>query len=129
MPGAPYFPCHKCGSGPTHRALEILAECKRRDPRGHSDGIFDCRNVRGGSTLSVHACGRAIDFAPSSRAAGDALAAWLTGPEGPSDIQGVIWYRHAWGFQTHHGWVAYYGDDPHTSHLHIETNRAAGDYS
>lgn len=117
-----YIGCSHPTSGPCPRMLQYLKECRRRDPGGHSDGIYNPRPVRGGTSWSLHACGRALDYAPSSRAAGDQLAAWLTGPTAPDDMQGLIWYGREFGFHAGKFWRPYHGEDNHHGHLHIETN-------
>lgn len=122
-----YVPCLKCGKGPTERAGQILAECKRRDPGGRSLGIFNCRNKTDGKGLSLHACGRAVDWAPTNRGAGAVLAAWLAGPAGPSDIQQVIWDGWIWDVRVKTWRRLSPKSNQHTDHLHIETNRAKGD--
>lgn len=118
----PYKPCSGPSGGPCARARAIESECRRRDPGGHSLGIYNPRRVRGADSWSIHACGRAIDWAPSSHDAGVALAAWLSGSTGPSDIQYVIWDGRDWGGRHKHGWQQYTGTaGEHRDHLHIET--------
>lgn len=118
-----YRRCWRPTDGPCPRALEIQAELARRDPAGRSLGIYNRRRIRGGAGWSVHACGRAVDWGQSSVAAGDSLLGWLIGPEGPADIQLVIWNH--WSHRKRLGrWTfkRYRGSDPHVSHLHIETS-------
>jgi len=117
-----YVPCPRPAKGPCPRMLQYEKECRRRDPAGRSLGIFNPRPVSGSHSWSLHACGRALDWRPSSRAAGDQLAAWLTGPTAPDDCQLVIWWGREFGGRTGKFWRPYHGADNHHGHLHIETN-------
>lgn len=116
-----YVPATTCVGRESPKIAGIRHWIATQDPGGKSLGTYACRDVRGGSGLSVHAAGRALDWQPSSRARGDWLADCLSGyPEG-GDIQLVIWQRRQWGGRRGPGWRPYTGADPHTGHLHIET--------
>lgn len=120
MSGWSYIPCRDPASSSSTWCSSILAYLARADPGGRSLGCYSRRRVRGGSNWSLHACGRAVDWKPSSAAAGDALAGHLAdGQHG--DIQLVIWNRQQWGGARGVGWRPYSGADPHTGHLHIES--------
>lgn len=111
--------------GPTPGAKVLMAFVLATFPGTTDLGIYNNRNVRGGSTLSVHAEGRACDFGcPISGPLGDQLAAWLVDNSSRIGIQQVIWNRRSWNNQRR-TWVAYHGVNPHTNHVHAELNRAA----
>lgn len=98
----------------------ILAYLAAADPGGRSLGCYSARRVRGSSQWSLHAAGRAVDWAPSSPERGHALAGHLAdGQHG--DIQLVIYARKQWGGRNGPGWRDYAGADDHTGHLHIES--------
>jgi hypothetical protein len=94
--------------------------CRQVDPAGRSLGIFNPRRVRGGRSWSLHACGRALDWAPSSFDAGQRLNHLLVQAAGDHAIQLVIWNRQQWGGRAGPVFAPYRGTDPHTTHLHIE---------
>lgn len=94
---------------------------KVADPGGKSLGTYAHRPVRGGSSPSVHQAGRAGDWQPSTRAAGDHLWDLLTGFPDGGGVQLVIWQRRQWGGKSGPVIKPYTGSDPHTGHLHIET--------
>jgi hypothetical protein len=86
-------------------------------------GIFNNRAVRGGSALSLHAEGRAVDITP----AGGDLSAFcerLIAAHETLGVQQIIWQRRVWRCDRP-GWRAYTGTDPHTSHAHVELTRHA----
>lgn len=91
---------------------------------------YNCRNVRGGGGLSVHATGRALDvFVPKIRGAadntkGDAIANWLLENASELGVQAIIWDRGAWSVRTKRI-VRYTGTHPHDDHVHIELVSAA----
>lgn len=115
-----YVPCTGPASSDSAWSRSLLDYLRAADPRGRDLGGYVRRPVRGGSAWSLHACGRARDWAPSDRARGDAIAGHLAdGQHG--DIQLVIWQRQQWGGRAGPGWRPYDGADPHTGHLHIES--------
>src|SRR5687768_16158518 len=113
---------YKGCSGPSGsacaRAREIEQELARRDPGGHSGGIYNPRRVAGSRKWSLHACGRAIDWFPTNRGAGAVLAAWLAGPYGPEDIQAVLWDAWSWRRRLWQNWRRITRGNKHTDHLH-----------
>lgn len=124
-----YDPCRTPGRGPTPKARALLELLKELDPDGHSLGIFANRPVRGGSALSVHACGRALDWHPGEAETGmhrngDRLNHILIHEHASEfDIQLVIWNRQQWGGRRGPFTAPYHGVNPHTDHLHIEVRR------
>ncbi|HUS26004.1 MAG TPA: hypothetical protein VMY99_01495 [Nevskiaceae bacterium] len=94
----------------------------------HTGGpqIYSCRKVRGGDGLSLHAEGRAADLfldagSRTERARGNAVFRWVIQHAGQLGVQEVIWNRDIWS--PGKGLHAYYGDNPHTDHVHIGQNR------
>lgn len=94
-----------------------------------------CRDIVGGSSISVHAEGRAIDIMISALdgqtlAVGDQIRDWLIINSTNLGMQRVIWNRYTWS-ANRDGWRDYCagqctdegGDrNPHTDHLHVELN-------
>lgn len=119
-----YVPCRVPTSGPSSWCSAALRWLRAMDPGGHSLGCHNCRRVSGGDgEWSLHACGRAIDWVPSSFAAGQALNHAIV-DSGSLDVQLVIWNRQQWGGRRGPVFSAYPGKDPHTTHLHIESRNA-----
>lgn len=91
-------------------------------------GIYNYRQIVGGSGLSVHSEGRALDIGVAVTDEGKALgdrvfrvlapAAWSLG------IQRIVWYRRIWQASAPSG-KSYGGSHPHTDHLHVEMTREA----
>lgn len=116
-----YHRCIRPARGPTAKAQRLLALLEHLDPGGHSAGIFNNRRIRGSRALSVHACGRALDWVPSTFEHGQRvnhLLCWEYATR--YDIQLVIWNRQQWGGRRGPVTAPYDGVDPHTGHLHIE---------
>jgi hypothetical protein len=85
-------------------------------------GIYNCRNTRGGSTLSLHGEGRAWDCAVSARtnlALGNKTAQFFVDACQMLGIQRVIWNRRQWDSRAK-AWRKYSGQSPHTDHIHVE---------
>jgi hypothetical protein len=108
-------------------------EIKRKFPRNIASpapGLpavqgYNCRSIRGGGGLSVHATGRALDvFVPKTggqadNTKGDAIANWLVENARELGVQAVIWDRAAWSVRTKRI-GRYTGTHPHNDHVHIE---------
>ncbi|HEV2772832.1 MAG TPA: M15 family metallopeptidase [Thermoleophilaceae bacterium] len=124
-----------CASGPQPGARALVAELGRRF--GGRGEIFACRPVRGGSRLSLHGEGRAVDWFrnasdPAQAAEAQRIIDWLLGRDAQGNehalarrmgIQEVIWNRRIWTARRHaEGWRPYGGVNPHTDHLHIGMN-------
>ncbi len=94
---------------------------------------YNCRSIRGGSGLSMHSVGRAVDvFIPLHRGQadndlGDPVANYLVENAEALGIQFIIWDRTKWSGSYSGRKDRYYdGVHPHHDHLHIElTPRAA----
>jgi len=97
--------------------------------KGTSDlGIYVRRNVRGGSTPSLHAVGRAWDIggvnANDPHDYGHLLAWAIIASAGACGVTEVIWNRQRW---TDAGTRPYNGTDDHTTHIHVGFNKAFAD--
>lgn len=91
-------------------------------------GCYVNRPIRGGSSLSVHAEGRALDLGFPSREGGTPagwnLAHRLVAAHRDLGVQYVIYARRQW-LATKPGWRSYSGASAHNEHIHVELNRAA----
>lgn len=70
---------------------------------GSNLGIYACRNVRGGSSPSVHSEGRAFDWRAPSRAALDDLFAFLIANADRLNIQRIHDYQRQKNWDTRYG--------------------------
>ena len=105
-------------SGKFYPGTEALGEALQRN-FGGSYGGYACRqNTADSSQLSVHGTGRAVDWFPPSKTAGDRGAAWLVQNHAKFGVQIVIWWHEDW--QCGDGWTGYTGPNPHTDHVHVE---------
>ncbi|HEX8647503.1 MAG TPA: N-acetylmuramoyl-L-alanine amidase [Thermoleophilaceae bacterium] len=126
-----------CARGPQPGTIRLRDEFRRRYV-GRSMGIFNCRPVRGGTTLSLHGEGRALDWGlnandETERAAADAIVAELLATDADGNthalarrmgIQEIIWNRQIWsaGSRAAQGLRPYGGTNPHTDHIHVGQN-------
>ncbi len=92
-------------------------------PHVGDQGIYNCRDVRGGGTLSFHADGRAWDAKCAGQLNAD-VAAFLVEHADALGIQEVISRRRRWDSRTRK-WVDYHGVDDHTTHVHVSQCIAA----
>lgn len=94
---------------------------------------YNCRQIRGSSSMSMHGTGRAIDvFVPLDRGRadndlGDEIANFLIENSEALGVQLIIWDRTIW--QAGRSDRYYGGAHPHHDHLHIELTRAAASRS
>ena len=92
---------------------------------------YNCRQIGGSSSMSVHGTGRAIDvFVPLDGGAadndlGDPVANWLVEHAEEIGVQLIIWDRTIWNPSRSDQARYYSGDHPHHDHLHIELTPAA----
>lgn len=132
----------RCQGGPTEGAEALGRYLRSNFPdlvnqsvSGRGIQIYACRNIRGGSGLSVHATGRAIDvFIPTgsggaaNNAKGDVIANWLVENADRIGIQMLIWDRTIWKAS---GGIprdrCYQGTHPHNDHIHVEISDDAAD--
>lgn len=92
-------------------------------------GIYNCRPVRGASSMSVHSEGRAVDaMIRPVGGKGDRRGYDLVGLLGANGeqlgVQCVIFDRTIWTRKSPDG-RRYNGQHPHYDHLHIELTRQA----
>ena len=117
----------RCSGGFTPGARDLGRYLVANFPGARTYQGYNCRRVRGGSSLSMHAVGRAIDvFVPLHRGAadndlGDPIGNWLVEHAEEIGVQFIIWDRTKWngsysGRKDRH----YGGAHPHHDHLHIE---------
>ena len=131
-----YNSADRCTGGASSGALEFgeflqdeFAASINRRVSGEGIQIYACRSVRGGSSRSVHAEGRAVDFfvpmrsGDANNALGDEVANWLVQNAQQIGIQLIIWDRTVW--RAGEGDRCYTGTHPHNDHIHIELNDAA----
>lgn len=140
MAFAPWKAADHCTGGPTKGAKALLAYCLDEwdEDEAHSDGIYNCRPVRGaGADLySIHAEGRAVDLGfPLVKVKG----IWRANPAGLEvvqrfrpiaadvGIQCMIYNRRIWSAKSPGvDGRDYEGVDPHVGHVHLELTRTAG---
>ncbi len=127
-----------CSGGATAGALE-LGRYVRSHFGGQVDGsipgdgiqIYNCRRVRGGSSMSLHSTGRAVDiFIPlrggrADNAKGDVIANWLMANAEHIGIQYIIWDRTRFKASGSNRSRCYTGSHSHNNHIHVELSRAA----
>ncbi len=128
---APWHSCSDCSGGPQPGARALLAHYLESVPDGTSLGIYNCRQVRGASSLSIHACGRAVDCGIPTTAAGHRamyayLAALAPHAEGLG-VQLVIFDRTIWSAKRAPEGEPYRGVHPHLDHAHVELTPKAGE--
>lgn len=113
----------KCSGKPQPGAVALQAMVLARYPGTKSAGIYNCRPVRGGASLSLHGEGRAVDIRPVDKAQGDKIAAWLLANADSLNVQEIIWYRRIWTARyPSAGWRDYNGVNAHTDHVHVGLN-------
>ena len=125
-----YEPATRATGGPAPGAKALMAWFLGNFAHqgGTNLGIYNNRTVRGGSTKSLHAEGRACDFGirPHGAEYGTLLAERLRSVSGELGIQLIIWNWRIWsGAYPDAGWRRYTGTNPHLDHLHVELTREA----
>jgi hypothetical protein len=125
-----YEPATRATDGPAPGARALMAWFLGNFAHqgGTNLGIYNNRTVRGGSTKSLHAEGRAVDLGinPHGAQYGTLLAERLRALSGELGIQCIIWNRQIWsGSYPEAGWRRYSGTNPHLDHLHVELSKLA----
>lgn len=125
---APWQGATHCTGGPTPGAQALMRWIiETYGPKGAMNwGIYNCRDVRGGSTTSCHGEGRALDvgFALGDPD-GDRLLQRLLKAPGRLGIQVIIYERRIYSALSPGG-RPYTGAASHYDHIHIELTREAG---
>jgi hypothetical protein len=80
-------------------------------------GIYNRRRVRGGTSWSLHAVGRAVDFMVPAKPVGDRLAFRAVAAAPLTGVCEVIWYGNRWTAEK--GWQKYNGTNQHLDHVHV----------
>lgn len=120
----PYQGARSCTSGPQPGAWGQMDWFLSNfaDLGGVNSGIYNCRNVRGGRTTSLHGEGRAADngIRPYSAEYGTKLANAIVHYSKELGVQCVIWNRMIWSCKYPSIWRKYTGAAHHEDHLHVE---------
>jgi hypothetical protein len=122
----PYQSCTACSGGPKPGTVAVMRALIVKYPYIRSMGIYSCRDVRGGSSLSIHSCGRAGDPGIPTLSNGQANTSLghpvirdLSDLAGPLGIMGLIYDRVRYDARSPKG--RYYGGvHPHYDHVHFE---------
>lgn len=123
-----YNRCRAVARGPQPGTRALQAFILDTWPYATNSGIYNPRSVRGGMSLSQHACGSAgdVSFPGSGHPQGADLADWLVTHHEALGIQQVIWARRIWrNTLASKGWRTYSGTSPHLDHVHWEHTQLA----
>lgn len=88
-------------------------------------GIYNRRKVRGGSSWSIHAVGRAFDLGIPNKALGDRIFLLLIRAAPKLGLCEIIWWGQRWTAEN--GVQPYYGVDNHHTHIHGAQTQEAAD--
>jgi hypothetical protein len=91
---------------------------------GSSLGIYNCRTIREGHTLSLHAEGRAFDWATPSRTAFDDAASFLVANADALNVQAVHDYANQKLWRPDRGWHSGKIGKGVAGEMHVERNWA-----
>jgi len=121
-----YDPARRC-TGSAQPGTRVLRDTMDAEiPDLGDDGIYNCRNTRGGSSLSLHAEGRAWDAHTSYKALNLQVAQFCVDAAPMLGVQRVISWDREWDSRPgQRWWSPYHGVDPHHGHDHIELCWAA----
>lgn len=128
MTFAPWTPASHCSGSATPGAQALMRWIiEHYGTKGGANwGIYNCRDVRGGTTTSLHGEGRALDVGfPLGDPDADQLVKRLLRVPGKLGIQAIIYERVIYSAQSPKG-RPYTGVAPHFDHIHIELTREAG---
>jgi hypothetical protein len=130
-PMPPWEACRDCSGGPAPGAVAMVAYwLESYEGIARSLGIYNCRPVRGSSSLSVHACGRAADLGVPVTAEGHEAAYEFLRRLSPHLMRlGVpyfIFNRRQWSARRDPAGELYAGVHPHADHIHLELTAEAG---
>ena len=117
----------RCGSGMLPGARKFGQYMVNHFKAVRSYQGFNCRKVRGGSSLSQHAVGRAVDLmiptykGQADNTEADGVANWIIRNAQQLGIQYLIWDRTSWsGSRSGDKHRHYTGQHPHHDHIHAE---------
>ena len=129
---AGYQEASRDAGGPSPGARALMSYCLGRWDFAFNLGIYASRNVRGGSSLSHHAEGRALDIGIPmlGRTRADAAKGMLivdaVGTHGQRlGVDHLIYDRRIWSSRSAGG-RKYTGTAPHYDHIHLGLTRKAG---
>lgn len=123
-----YEPATRCTGTDRPGAVALMEWVCATYPHAANWGIAACRPVEGGSILSVHAEGRAIDIGLEQGGEwAQRLADDLVWRSRDLQVQCVIYNRQEWSADRwDEGWRPYPGENDHRDHLHVELSRWSG---
>lgn len=124
----PYQSATRCVGGARPGARALMAYYLESVDTGYNLGIYNCRPIRGSTSLSVHSEGRAIDAGIPTDNHGP-MYEWLEalGPHaGKLGLCYVIFDRRKYRTADPCG-TGYFGSNPHIDHAHIELTRTAAE--
>lgn len=108
----------KCsGRGQTGTAA-LVKGCLERWPALTNLGVYNCRPVRGGTSLSLHGEGRAGDLGSTDKALHDEVFAALIAAAEDLGIQEVISWERRWDSISRQV-KPYDGKSLHKDHVHV----------
>jgi hypothetical protein len=118
-----YDPVKGPSGGPAPGAVALATWALARWPTLRLGGIYDPRQVRGGTGWSLHAEGRADDLMVPvvGGAVGDQVADFLAAHAAQLGIQELIWNKRIWTSRAPY-WRPYVhgpGGSDHTDHVHV----------
>lgn len=121
-----YESCYSCSGKAQPGTVALLKYLLVKFPATRSMGIYNCRNVAGTSTRSIHSCGRALDLGIPTLSNGRAntelghpVVRFLGEYAEQFGIHGQIYDRVRYDRRSPNG--RYYGGShPHYDHNHIE---------
>lgn len=130
MTYASYERCYSCSGKAQPGTVALLKYLLLKFPYARSMGIYNCRNVAGTSTKSIHSCGRALDLGIPTLSNGRAnttlghpVVRFLDEYSTQLGIHGQIYDRVRYDRSNPRG--RYYGGaHPHYDHNHIEQTLA-----
>lgn len=121
----PYESCPGCIGAAQPGTVALLKYLLDHFPGTRSLGVYNCRDQRGSTILSIHACGRAGDDGiplkggEADTSLGDPIVRLLIEFANDLGIMGIIWNRVRYDAKTPRGRV-YTGLVPHKDHIHFE---------
>jgi hypothetical protein len=118
-----YQAAKSCTGGPQPGTKALMSWFLGAYAEGTNLGIYNCRDVRGGKTTSLHGEGRAGDLGinPHGAAWGWEVANALRLRSSELGVQCLIYARKIWsGSYPDDGWRNYTGLADHFDHIHTE---------